>query len=264
MQVAICLSGTTKCHENSLKSIQQHFKKYDPKIFIHTYDNSSIQDIIRDSWSKKTAQEYYDNLKLTTKEILDLYSPTAGVIEDYKKAQEVLMPVYIDIIMRPGMNMLNGASNLGPISMHYSIMHANFMKHIYESQNNMKFDVVVRMRFDSDIKMMSTLEEYDLTKINIPIKRDWNLQVQQEDNNWTTLGIGGLNDQFAFGPSHLMNTYSALFPTFNYFAGLLKVYQPETIFKTFLESCDVLKHVVRPKMLVEIASDIDYSSQREF
>lgn len=263
MQVAICLSGTTKYHENSLRSIDKYFKKYDPKIFIHTYDNNSIEDIIRDSWSKKTAYDYYNNLKLTTKEILDLYPPTGGLIEDYKEAQKIFLPIYIDIMMKEGMNMFNAVSNLGPISMHYSIMNANYFKHLYEKQNNIKFDVVIRMRFDSDIKEMQPLESYDLSRINIPIKRDWDLWYD-DGSDWKVLGTGGLNDQFAFGPSALMDTYSSLFPTFGYFAKLIGVYQPETIFKTYLESCDALKHVVRPKMLVEIASDVDYSSQRQY
>lgn len=265
MQVAICLSGTTKCHENSLRSIEKFFKKYNTKIFIHTYDNNSIEDIIRDSWSKKTAYEYYSNLKLNTKEILRLYFPTSGLIEDYNEVQKIFLPIYIDILMKEGMNMFNSASNLGPISMHYSIMNANYFKHLYEKQNNMRFDVVIRMRFDSDIIDMKPLEEFDLTKINIPIKRDWDLFVQREKTTeWQVLGTGGLNDQFAFGPSKLMDTYSSLFPVFSYFAKLLGVYQPETIFKTYLESCNVLKHVTRPKMLVEIASDVDYSSQRQY
>lgn len=243
MNIAICISGTTKNHYNSIKSIEK-LKHYNPDIFIHTYDNNSIKEIIEDSWSKETAKIYYNNLTETTKQIISHYDHKSCIVEDYNKAKENFQEIYDRI--SPHINMLNAASKLGPISMHYSIMQANQQKYHYERLTKKTYDLTIRMRFDSDILEIQPLENYDITKINIPKKRDW----------------GGINDQFAFGPSHLMDIYSALYPSFTYFALFSKIYHPETIFEKFLESCNVLRNITRPdKLLVGISSDVDYSTQ---
>lgn len=245
LKLAICISGTTKYHENSLKSIEKYFSSYNPKIFIHTY-NIDPNRLIEDSWSKNKQYEYLSNLKLSTYQITELYKPEYQAIEDYDKVTMDLLPHFLEITSTESLNLYSMGSNIGPISMHYSIRAANALKSYYETENNMKFDVVVRMRYDSDIKVMEPLSQYDLSRINIPIYRDW---------------MGGINDQFAFGPSELMDKYSNLFPTFGYHTRMCGIYHPETIFRTYLQDIKIESEIVRPKILVDIASDIDYSSQ---
>jgi len=245
MKLAICISGTTKHHENSLKSIKNHFSAYSPKIFLHTYNIDPIR-LIEDSWSKNKQHQYLSTLKLNSNQIAELYSPTYHAIEDYDQVTMSLLPHFLEITATEAVNLYSIGSNIGPISMHYSIRAANALKTYYEKENDIKFDTVIRMRYDSDIKIMEPLGHYNLNKINIPIYRDW---------------MGGINDQFAFGPSELMDKYSNLFPTFAYHTRMCGIYHPETIFRTYLQDIKIESEIVRPKILVDIASDIDYTSQ---
>lgn len=245
MRLAICISGTTKHHENSLKSIEKYFSAYKPKLFLHTY-NIDPNRLIEDSWSKNKQHQYLTGLKLNSSQIAELYNPTYQAIEDYDQVTMELLPHFLEITVTENVNLYSIGSNIGPISMHYSIRAANALKTHYEKENNIKFDTVIRMRYDSDIKIMESLSHYALDKINIPIYRDW---------------MGGINDQFAFGPSELMDKYSNLFPTFGYHTRMCGIYHPETIFRTYLQDINIESEIVRPKILVDIASDIDYTSQ---
>ena len=245
MHIAICISGTTKYYQNSLKSIQEFFSDQNPKIFLHTYNISPLR-LIEDSWSKHKQHEYLSSEKLNTSQIAQLYAPTYQAIEDYDQVTMELLPHFLELTSVEDINLHSIGSNIGPISMHYSIRAANALKSYYEKENAMKFDVVIRMRYDSEIKIMNPLNQYDLNKINIPIYRDW---------------MGGINDQFAFGPSELMDKYSNLFPTFGYHTRMCGIYHPETIFRTYLKDINIEHEIVRPKILVDIVSDISYTSQ---
>jgi hypothetical protein len=99
--------------------------------------------------------------------------------------------------------------------MYYSIFKSNELKKEYEKENNITFDCVIRSRFDSDIISELEIESYDLSKVNIPIGKDW----------------GGLNDQFAFGNSDSMDIYSDLI---NNLSSVNSLYHPETMLQNYI------------------------------
>ena len=247
MKIAICVSGTTKNHQNSLASIEKFFAGHDVDIFIHTYDNVNPLKLIEDCWSKNTAYHYYKDLKLSTKEIVSLFNPKSYIIDNYDETR----PIFernLSTMLIEGVKAYN-EKNITPrcISMHYSIRCSDVLRQLHEQEHGFKYDCVVRIRFDSEIVKMDDLSSYDLTKINIPVKRDWE---------------GGINDQFAFGHPDKIATYSNMYPMIIFFAKIVGVYHPETIFKKYLETVELLDQIVRPDMLVEISSDIDYSEHR--
>ncbi len=247
MKIAICVSGTTKNHQNSLASIEKFFAGHNVDVFIHTYDNSDPKKLIEDCWSKNTAYNYYKDLKLTTKEIVELYNPKLHIIDSYNETSKTFEK-NLSTILIEGVKAYDQANTTPScISMHYSIRCADVLRQIYEQNHKIKYDCVVRMRFDSEIVRMDDLSSYDLNKINIPVKRDWE---------------GGINDQFAFGHPDKIATYSNLYPMIVFFAKLVGIYHPETIFKKYLETVDLFDQIVRPDILVEIASDVDYSEHR--
>ena len=93
----------------------------------------------------------------------------------------------------------------------YSILKCNNLKKEYEQQNNMKFDWVIRTRFDFAINGRIPFNQIDNSKLYIPNCR----MTQARDFG---------NDQFAFSSSDNMDKYSE---TFSY---LDKFYDAGTTF----------------------------------
>ena len=80
------------------------------------------------------------------------------------------------------------------ISMFYSLEKANDLKRKYEEENNFKYDCVVRMRSDQFfLKSVGPLQSYDMNVVNV-------------HNEYAHTDYG-INDQFAFGNSELMDKY---------------------------------------------------------
>jgi hypothetical protein len=82
---------------------------------------------------------------------------------------------------------------------------ADKLRRNYERDNCMKFDIVIRMRFDSLIKFPLVFEKFDLKKINIERSMYYFAEHVQPGKP------KGINDQFAFGPSDLMTYYFDVF-----------------------------------------------------
>jgi hypothetical protein len=105
------------------------------------------------------------------------------------------------------------------------------MYHVQLSKEH--FDVVIRMRFDSDIQNPESIFSEDLGgNICIP-----------EGSNWN-----GINDQFAYGSIDTMNVYSSLFLNLNH---LRKTpYYPEALLKNYLALTNL--PVKRTSLVVKI------------
>jgi len=87
---------------------------------------------------------------------------------------------------------------LNVVSMYYSIMKANQLKSEYETENNFKYDCVVRYR--TDIVFTDPLV--------LPEKVEKNTAYLSDI---LTYDYGGYNDQIAFGDSKTMDSYSTVF-----------------------------------------------------
>jgi hypothetical protein len=98
-------------------------------------------------------------------------------------------------------------------------MNSNNLKIVFEKENNYSFDIVYRMRFDSEILNLEFLpkEKIESNTIFIPgVHKDF----------------GGINDQFAFGSSQSMDKYSNLFNNIENFD--VHSYNPEEILLKYL------------------------------
>jgi hypothetical protein len=116
---------------------------------------------------------------------------------------------------------------------------ANNLKVMYEKENNIIFDTVVRMRFDSDFEnKIFNINEYPNT-LNIPNGEDW---------------CGGINDQFAFGPSSVMNDYSNFYNNITEIEGV--PYHPETMLLKYFNMKKI--HTNRCDFRVRINNNIDF------
>jgi hypothetical protein len=235
LKIAICLSGLTRHHSNCLTTIEKHFKNHNVDIFCHSYEVKDADKIVRDAWSKRITKEYYQNLNLSIAEVLSLFNPKEFIIEEYDAIAEHLVRIFLEIVNIKGVAIdpLGGNST---ISMHYSLMMSNHLRRLYQDRTKAEYDVVFRMRYDSEVLHMLDLENYDLSKLNIPYGLDWE---------------GGVNDQFAFGPPDLMDKYMDLFPSIVDTAKQCLKLAPEILFKQHLENHDLISRLIRPAIVVK-------------
>ena len=219
MNIAICLSGTVRLTKNSLHSIDLIKNRgHNVKIFIHTW-------------------------KFECSKSLELHSPGWEEPELIEKLQQLYNPELLDInkyedhipLLKTFQSQLPITLNSRSVySMWYSIFKSNQLKTQYEKCNNMVFDLVYRIRFDSNI--------IDNEHFSVPV------------NNYNTLYIpsgydwGGINDQFAYGSSQYMDIYSNIINNLN-LCGTMP-YNTETILFNYLKSCNIV--ATRTRLLVRI------------
>jgi|688.fasta_scaffold06238_22 hypothetical protein len=226
MNVAICLSGAIKFIDNGLITLNKICNLYNTKLFIHSWEIENFAQFNSTSWT--SIQYNFDYSIYHQNNIFNKYNYTDIEIENYDNKK-----IYLEEIFNNFKFENYGQRNdIGLISMFYSIYKSNMLKIKYEKDNNVEFDCVIRMRSDSLLINNIALEEYDMNNLNIPSGRDW----------------GGLNDQFAFGNSNVMNLYSE---TFNNIKKIHRnVYHPETILKQSIELYDI--NIDRPNIEISI------------
>ena len=189
MNIAICLSGSIRYPEIGLKSINKIIPK-NAKIFIHTWKN------VKSGKFLKTIHRLRE--KEGIKEMIDTdfnllqYPYEKLKVDDFEIVYESIQSLYDSLNFNSYFR-----DDVGVLSMYYSIHQANKLKCEYENNNNMIFDRVIRMRFDSDF----VNESLDLIKTS-------SLDLCIPD---TRFDYTGINDQFAIGSSETMDIYSNVY-----------------------------------------------------
>ena len=239
MKIAICLSGLTRYHERSLKSIKENFKEAD--VFAHSYNIKNLINVIKDTWSKDITKDYYETENLTTEEILLNYLPKAFKIDDYENISDFFKFIYSMALNTPEDN------NLSVISMFYSIHASNNLKKSYEQANNFKYDLTIRMRYDSLLKNFIP-KNFGNNFLYIP---------QAEDTVLMQKGKG-ITDQFAFGPSEIMDTYSDLFPQLIDITKKCGRLFPEQMLSHYLLKQGLSDKIKRPYVNVKISKSREW------
>jgi len=225
MNIAVCISGGIKYPEKSLESL----KKFHPnnlKIFIHTWKiqdaKSYLSNISRPKFATWTTEQIKENFVESTKDnmsVLDRYDCEEIMIESFEDRKPEFEK-YFNSLSFPSYE----RRDIGFLSMAYSFHTCNQLKIKYEKKNNMKFDKVVRMRFDSDI-----INEIHLDKL-----KKYPLTLEKNTGDW-----GGLSDQFAIGDSESMDHYC------NMYHNLINMqhvrFHPETLVEEHLSKSDVIE-----------------------
>lgn len=245
MKIAICLSGGLKYPEIALESIKNIFPNEEIKIFIHTWkveNKTEFIGTIHGSDYKEIDKQISNNF-----DILEEYNYESLLIENYESKKKKFDDIFEQLkFLDPNEDQKNSIrTDVGPISMHYSIHKSNELKRQYEKENNMTFDVVIRMRFDNDFRGA----KFDLSNIKRGIWIPW----------MPTLDfLGGVSDIFALGSSHCMDDYSSLF--LNLFKlQNLTIYHPETMLRDHLKMKGL--PVNRFSMYIQINNGNDWRKQ---
>jgi hypothetical protein len=239
MKIAICISGAIRYPHLGLQSISKIIPNEYVKVFIHTW---KIKD--RDSFLNTVSgleHKEHNNIVETNLSLLENYNYEKLLIENYEECQKKFERIFNSLKFIPANSLEDEPrTDVGPISMHYSIHKANQLKKDYEKENNIIFDWVIRMRTDSDFRY-DTLDMSSLSQeLNIPLGEDWS--------------DSGINDQFAIGKSHTMDLYSNLYHNLHY-AQSTKYY-PERMLYLHLKNMNINPN--RIDFPVRINNGIDF------
>ncbi|CAB5226441.1 hypothetical protein UFOVP760_216 [uncultured Caudovirales phage] len=185
LKIAICLSGIIKHWRNSYNSIQKWFP--DADIFIHTWNIKphEITPTTAYSYSKYTSIESNFDIANTVK----AYTPKLFVIDNFSYASKLFFAQRDELIQRGA----DVDSRISLYSMTYSIREACRLKKAYEVTNNFIYDIVIRMRFDTELPLWCHNTAYHSDAIVIPEGQDF--------------AEKGINDQFSYGDNDWKNKH---------------------------------------------------------
>lgn len=192
MKVALLLSGQFRNGKECYQSIYDNIiSQYDTDVFI---------------------SYHYEEPDVTFEELDELYKPKYIMYERYD----------VDLINK--FNMTNNflhyteSTPSSLCKMWFGNMMVSILKNDYEKDNNMKYDVVIKCRFD-----MHILEKVELklpeNQIYIPIGWDH---------------MDGVNDTFAYGDSDSMNYYLNAYYALDGFINEGRFIHPEMLLKAHL------------------------------
>ena len=176
MKIAVCISGQTRSWNQVKDNIIQNIFKDNTDVFFVCDEDLSISNI--DNEITKELQSFYDESIL-------------GYFNSNKSPE---------------------TSVESCVNMFYKIFRCNELKKQHENKHNFKYDIVVRLRPDTNFNKPVIFSE-DKDKIFIPNNCDW----------------GGVCDQFAYGPSDLMDKFCDLFPNIKKYVEEGRLFHPETL-----------------------------------
>ncbi len=181
MKIAICLSGQPRSVEVTARGIINHFSEN------HEYD------FFCHSWNENTWKQKKDQMNWTLPEKVDE--------EVLSKQLQIFNPKYIKISDESEL----GKNRAVPwSSLFYSMMYSIYLKKKYEIENNFRYDLVVKCRydlaFDPEIKF-NTWESTHPLDINASYS-DRMPRVYQRTN---------VSDVMFFGNSHAMDVMGDIY-----------------------------------------------------
>lgn len=181
MKVALCLSGLPRTWKKTYPFLKKHIlDHYDVDIFLHTW---------------------YENTPLEHEELISVYRPKKFCLD---KNNCIILPKEYERADAPGVANKNSTyKNI--FSMYKSIWISNCTKIQFESENNFKYDWVVRLRFDYLLDYEINLSEKNKNLLYIPIQH-----IHHGFNANSEYPVL-VCDQFAFSKSSIMDMYSGTY-----------------------------------------------------
>lgn len=205
MKVAVCLSGQPRFVLQAYPNLfNRLIKPFNSDVFVHSwYDQSLVGtnfvDYKVNGWNNSLPASLYpaDVDKL----IMQLYNPKKAVFENQKKFVDSRIP--LDEILKSHARHYTRDYFVNMLySSWYSIQKANLLKEEYRLENDIKYDFVIRARFDSTLNLPIDLENlnpnylYTDHRVGLPPRM--------------------IEDWFGFGSNVVMNIYSSAFNYMEY------------------------------------------------
>lgn len=149
MRVAVCFSGAIRsfksCYPSIYKCILEPLNN--PDVFIHAWSYGDVKEHMDN-------KEYLTHHKLQGDEcsydyVLKMLNPKKYIIEDYSKEwEDKIISGCNGYEIIKDMNQHDRNYAINAMGMYYKIMKCNELKCMYEERNKVKYDLVIRLRFD--------------------------------------------------------------------------------------------------------------------
>ncbi len=233
MRVAICFSGMPR----NFKSVFDSHKKY---VFDVLKDNGFDYDIFIHTWDNKVHYAKYMPDEGNINEIVDLYKPVSyrQDVYDKNKMDELYFSSKIDKyrehIETKGFTEWQKRQNdisdwwggglltHNTTSLFHGLREVNNLRKKYESENNFKYDIIIKTRFDNmifdklNVKTLCNESNsvfcplgYEPVK-DLPVEKFADADVVMKKRE----SLGTVNDIFAVGSRDAMNKYMTLYDRF--------------------------------------------------
>jgi len=234
MKIAVCLSGFTKYYQHSLDTINRYFAVDGNQVdvFFHTWRlNDKVKQFnklesVDYVFSPHSYKDYRDFSK---DEIVRYFQPKCFIVENMWDRVDTFFYLREKLLKKCQATSDGHARNISLISMYYSLKRSEELRREYELKNNFKYDVVVRMRFDSNIYAYdgNWNPEYLITKPNtltIPTGFDY----PSPHSQYT------LNNNFWFADSDTSYLASRVYDNMEELITEIKYYGSESLFGYFV------------------------------
>jgi hypothetical protein len=230
LKKAVLVSGIPKYWQNGLKSIEHWF--CDADIFVHSWDTSCVPIDKTIAYSPDKYPPIQD-----IHSIIKSFNPKNHLIEKLEDKKQT----WVERRECYKKNNIVCAESISPFSMFYGIKQANNLKKEHEQKNNFQYDAVIRIRFDSDIKTFTPEELLVKNKLFIPTGND---------NSFC-----GVNDQFFFGDTNIMNEVCNMYDSFDLICNEIKFFLPEACFGVYLKKIGYTDKIIRNNITVNINNE---------
>ena len=167
MKIAVLISGFMRTILYNIENNKKIFKNYDVDYFLHISNDEKIDT-------------YFTN-KIDYQKIIDELNPVQILYENEIQCED--------------------NENINMKRMWYKLYILNNIKNIYQKNNNIKYDIVIRFR--PDIYILSNDIDFNSYNLDDPV-------------------IYGENDEMFFGNSFIMDTVLNLFIKFDYILNICK------------------------------------------
>lgn len=205
MKVALCLSGQLRTFKSCFPAIKASIlDPYTPDVYVCTDPNPKYSGSIGDGVSDGTFEE-----------MKELYKPECVVSVDNTWFDSPSTPkIDNNKLLNKKIDSCNLDRFLGDLLKRY---HVGFWCKTWANQYNIKYDVVIRARFDLEINGVLPIIQRE--GITIPVGQDW---------------LDGINDQLAWGDPESMFWYLDMIKHIEEYSDLGIATHPETMLKHHL------------------------------
>lgn len=250
MRVALCLSGQTRTFKSCYSSLfEKIIKPFNCDIFVHTW-------LYTGNYKRKNEDFHYTSVPYNFNRYeqfnTDEYVLEPTLFRLLKPKRCVVEVPQKELFIKhcpPGEEKF-----FNSLMMHYSISKANDLKCEYERDHRFVYDLVIRCRFDLEIKRF---EPENLTDaIVIPRNQLFpsigdRLQLEIDKMRADELDGYMPNDQFAYGRSDSMNYYSQIFKKFCVDSSIFPIH-PEGLLSAWLWASTKYRPFISSKTEVRI------------
>ena len=213
MKTAVLLSGQIRNAKDAAPSIKQHIiDKYNADVFVSTW--RPTPNII------SYAGHNIPN-DLTLDEVHTIYAPKMMEVEDFDTSP-LIESISNDLpTNKTGYNgeVEESTLILNVFSMYYKVWRANRVRLDYERINKVKYDCIIRLRFDVKFDDFPLIEPTPNT-MHIPVGSDWR---------------GGIGEMVAISDGAAMTLYSDIYNWLYRYNEMGHGLHPESILRKHLE-----------------------------